>query len=474
MNPARLVFPPLRWRAEGGFAHEAATVSTGLRVGVGGFIIFGGTVEDVSALTADLRARAGQDLLIASDLERGGGQQVRGLSEIPPPGALAALEDAESAAAAAGALTAADAREVGINWVLAPVADLDIEPANPIVQSRAFGSDPEQVARLVAAWIRGCQGNGALACAKHYPGHGRTRTDSHAGLPVVEAGSDVLRREDRAPFVAALRAQVGSVMGAHVAYPALDPSGLPATMSPVILGELRHAHGFDGLVATDAMNMAGAAREDGPGAAAVAAVRAGCDVLLYPGDLEGTVDALAAAVRDGRLEERIVWTAVQRVDRTAARLAAMPRPLPGNAALPRQWADALVAGGVRRGRLPTLRVDRPLQLDVVDDDIGGPFPPGPSDWVSRDLAGRGAILGTGGDRVVLAFAEPRGWKGRAGFSAASRDRLGELAPGAALVVLFGHPRLVDELPPDVPVLVAWHRQRLMQDAVARRLEQLRA
>ena len=474
MNPARLVLPPLRWRAEGGFAHETGTISTGLRLGVGGFIIFGGTVEEVSALTTELGQRAGRGLLVAADLERGAGQQVRGLTEIPPPGALATLDDAETVATAAGALTAAEAREVGINWVLAPVADLDIEPANPIVQSRSFGEDPAPVAGLVAAWVRGCQGNGALACVKHYPGHGRTRTDSHAGLPVVDAPAAALHQADLTPFMAALRAQVGGVMSAHVAYPALDPSGLPATMSPAILGELRHAHGFDGLIVTDAMNMAGATREGGPGAAAVAAIRAGCDILLYPGDQEETVEALNRALASGDLDERLVWSAVQRIERTVDRIARMAPPLPGNAELPRAWADQLVERGVVRGPLPSLRGDLPLGLDIVDDDIGGPFPPGPSDWVSRSLAGRGASLGEGGDRVLLAFAEPRGWKGRPGFSPSSLARLAELAPESRLIVLFGHPRLVDELPGDVPVLVAWHRQRLMQEAVARRLEQLRA
>lgn len=474
MNPARLVLPPLRWRAGDGFAHESGTVSTGLRLGVGGFIIFGGTVEEVSALTADLRQRAGRELLIAADLERGAGQQVRGLTEIPPPGALATLDDPEAVAMAAGALTAAEAREVGINWVLAPVADLDVEAANPIVQTRSFDGDPAVVADLVVAWVRGCQGNGALACVKHYPGHGRTRTDSHAALPVVDTPLAALRKMDFIPFLAALRAQVGAVMSAHVAYPALDPSGLPATMSPAILGELRHAHGFDGLIVTDAMNMAGATREGGPGAAAVAAVRAGCDILLYPGDQETTVNALTGALASGELDERLVWSAVQRVERTVARIAGMPRPLPGNAELPRVWADRLVERGVVREPLPSLRGDQALAFDIVDDDVGGPFPPGPSDWVGRTLAGRGASLGEGGDRVLLAFAEPRGWKGRPGFSSASRARLAELAPASRLIVLFGHPRLVEELPDGVPVLVAWHRQRLMQEAVARRLERLRA
>jgi hypothetical protein len=128
-------------------------------------------------------------------------------------------------------------------------------------------------------------------------------------------------------------------------------------------------------------------------------------------------------------------------------------------------ADALLEQGMVSGAVPILR--GPLDLVVVDDDLGGPYPPGPSDWTRR-LLGPGRVgRYEGGSRVVLAFAEPRAWKGRSGFSAASRDALANAAPDADLIVLFGHPRLAPELPSDAPVLLAWHRQRLMQEAVAR-------
>src|SRR6185436_10292135 len=129
---------------------------------------------------------------------------------------------------AAGMITAQEARAVGINWVFAPVCDLDNEPENPIVQTRSFGADPEVVGEHVAAWIRGCQEHGALACAKHYPGHGRTTEDSHAGLPRVTTPLATLAPTDLVPFAAAIRAGVGSVMSAFVAYPGWDPSGRAA------------------------------------------------------------------------------------------------------------------------------------------------------------------------------------------------------------------------------------------------------
>ncbi|HEU5049579.1 MAG TPA: glycoside hydrolase family 3 N-terminal domain-containing protein, partial [Gemmatimonadales bacterium] len=237
-DPARLIFPALRWSDETAFDHEEELVEESLALGVGGFIIFGGPAEVVKKLTRELRTRAGRPLVIGADLERGAGQQFAGLTELPPPLALAALHDLD-AIREAGAVTARDAASVGINWVFAPVADLDLAANNPIVQTRSFGTDPAEVAACVGAWIEGCQGAGVLACAKHYPGHGRTTTDSHAGLPVVEADAEALRTVDRVPFAAAVRAGVAAIMTAHVAYPALDHGSLPATLSSEVIGALR-------------------------------------------------------------------------------------------------------------------------------------------------------------------------------------------------------------------------------------------
>ena len=246
VNPARLIMPALRSDALSGFAHEAGRIADTLEIGVGGYIIFGGTAESVRRLTADLLRRAGRPLLLASDLERGAGQQIAGLTEFPPPMALASLRD-PAVIRWAAAVTAQEARAVGINWVFAPVADLDLLPENPIVQTRAFGADPNEVATYVRQWVEGCQGAGALACAKHYPGHGRTAVDSHVALPVVEASATALRATDLVPFTVAIASGVASIMTAHVAYPTLDSSGLPATLSRTLLGratqQLRRAGG---------------------------------------------------------------------------------------------------------------------------------------------------------------------------------------------------------------------------------------
>lgn len=219
---AQLLLPAVRWDAARGFADATADIERALALGVGGFIIFGGERDAVAALAAQLRAGSRHPLLIAADLERGAGQQFAGCTPLPPLAALGSLGD-PLALRVAGRLTAREALALGINWTYAPVADLDLEPDNPIVGTRSLGADPDAVCAAVAECIDAIQGEGMLACAKHFPGHGRTVTDSHAVLPVVNATREQLQ-VDLAPFVAAIDAGVASVMTAHVAYPALDPT----------------------------------------------------------------------------------------------------------------------------------------------------------------------------------------------------------------------------------------------------------
>jgi beta-glucosidase-like glycosyl hydrolase len=469
MNPARLILPALRSEALSGFAHEAGRIADALEIGVGGFIIFGGTAETVRRLTADLLRRAGRPLLLAADLERGAGQQITGLTEFPPPMALASLGD-PAVVRWAASVTAQEARAVGINWVFAPVADLDVLADNPIVQTRAFGGDANDVATCVRQWVEGCQAAGALACAKHYPGHGRTTVDSHITLPVVEAPAAALRASDLLPFTVAIESGVASIMTAHVAYPTLDDSGLPATLSRTLLGELRTRERFDGLVVTDALIMDGALKGRRESDAAVEALQAGADLLLYPNDPRRVRDALQAALSSGTVSQARLEESLRRYNRALATASAPTPPVTrGPFESADALADALLMAGMVRGSSPELT--GPLDLVVVDDDVGGPYPASATDYAQRalgpDLIGRYA----GGSKVVMVFAEPRAWKGRSGLGEGSREALAHHAAGADLIVLFGHPRMLDELPRQPPVLLAWHRQRLMQEAVARWLSQ---
>jgi hypothetical protein len=234
-------------------------------------------------------------------------------------------------------------------------------------------------------------------------------------------------------------------------------------MSAPILAELRRA-GFTGLIVTDALIMEGAHAGRTEAEAGVDALAAGADILLYPADPRAVVDAIDAALVSGALPAARVHAALERYEVAVARAgqatgAAGTTPFASAAAL----ADALLSRNAPAS-VPVLR--RPLELVVIDDDLGGPYPPTPADTVERTLGALGVPLGPGGSRVVLAFAEPRAWKGRAGFGERSLAMLSE-GRGSALTILFGHPRLAEQVPAAGATLVAWHRQRLMQEAAAR-------
>ena len=470
---ARLVCPALRWR-RGSFKSERTKIEQALAAGVGGFILFGGTRAAVAALTSALRDIAKRPLLLGSDFERGPGQQVKGLTELPPPAALGYLNDLD-ATYACGQITGTEARAVGLTWVFAPVCDLDIEPKNPIVQTRSFGADPAGVGRHAAAWIKGCQEHFVMACAKHFPGHGRTTTDSHAGLPIVEAPAAELQQTDVAPFAEAVKAGVASVMPAFVAYPGWDPSGAAAGFSPVMLDYLRTAIGFDGLVVTDAFIMGGATAAAPEGSAAVAAMNAGCDMLLYPTDWAGVVKSLEAVSPD-RIEQALsryglalrTWGGVY----PGSPAPGQPNPLDeATLAANRQFADGLADRVVHLVRGEKPKLGDSLSVSIVDDDVGGPYLIPPRDVFAKSLTAQGVRFprnvtpDTG--HLILVYAEPRSWKGRADLGAQSLAQLERLVPRAALVILFAHPRLVVQIPGDVPVVCAWHGQALMQRAAAR-------
>lgn len=460
MNPARLVLPALRWDDPRGVESARDDALRAIEAGAGGVILFGGTAESVPRVVEQLRGAADWPLLVASDLERGAGQQVAGLTELPPPGALGWIDDPELSRAA-GRRTARDARSVGINWVLAPVADLDAEADNPIVQSRAFGDDPERVAVHVRAWIEGCQ-ESALACAKHFPGHGRTTADSHLTLPLVSA-SGALLEQDRVPFRAAVQAGVVGIMTAHVAYPSLDPTGAPATFSAPILSGLRE-EGFNGVIVTDALMMEGARLERGPGEAACRALAAGVDLLLYPEEPLAVIARLQSLASEDESFAARVRESLTRWERAARAATASPDPGKDTPGLDRRLAVRILADGPVRGEEPALRP--PFELIVVDDDQEGTWPPSSPHLVAEALERAGVALGGGGSRLVLVFAEPRAGKRRATLGPRARAALDAALPGADLVVLFGHRRIAADIPGTAPVLVAWHRQRLMQESVA--------
>ena len=482
-SAAELLLPAIRWDDVRGFGAGREVLELGLRLGVGGFIFFGGPQDEVRALTKELRQRSRTPLLFGADLERGAGQQFAGATGLPPLAAIASLDD-ESSIRRAAKLTAREARTIGINWDYAPVCDLDVEPENPIVGTRSLGADPRQVARLATAWIEACQLEGVLACAKHFPGHGRTRGDSHAELPRVDADRQTLLEQDVEPFRAAMKAGVASIMTAHVAYPALDASGAPATLSRDILRYfLRERLGYDGLVVTDALIMEGVLAGRGEGDAAVRALDAGCDLLLYPTDVEAVARAIEQAVAEQRLDEPQLYRAMRRRLKWA-QWASPPTDYRRASQADVQWAAQLCERVIVpvRGDVPPLGGPADVtEVVVVDDDVGGPYPAPSREPFFETLRASGrparrVDAPTEGSRapvVVALFGDIRGWKRRAGYSATTRATVDAAvaraaALGRASVVLqFSHPRLAADLATAPAVVCAWGGERAMQEAAAR-------
>ena len=315
---------------------------------VGGVLLFRSEVWPASILANRWQQMAKVPLLMAADLEMGMGMRFDDTPWWAPNMAVAATGDPQLARQQ-GEATAIQSRAMGLNWIYAPSADVNNNPENPVINTRSFGEDPAQVSAFVRAFVEGVQDAGALACAKHFPGHGDTATDSHIGLPVVDVSRERLLNLELVPFRAAVESRVGSIMSAHIALPQIDPTPaapvrqlsdkeatrsefvsqtevagkvtVPGTLSPRILtGLLREELRFGGIVVTDAMNMAGVAARYTPGEAAVRAVLAGADMVIKSADTDAAVSGLREAVRNGRLSVARIDHSVTKILRAKARL----------------------------------------------------------------------------------------------------------------------------------------------------------
>ena len=277
-----------------------------LGAGVGGVILLGGTATELQQRCRTLQRWAGQPILLCADVEEGVGQRFEGASWLVPPMALGRLyrSDPKQAIQLAenyGRCSGHQAKRCGLNWVLAPVCDVNSNPDNPVINVRAWGEDPDAVGELTGAFQRGLAATGVLGCAKHFPGHGDTATDSHLELPLLPHSRERLENLELQPFRSLIQAGVSSVMTAHLLIPALDEQW-PATLSANVLTTLLRVDlGFKGLVVTDALVMEAIAARYGAGEAAVLAFAAGADLILMPADAGAAIDALCDALRSGRV-----------------------------------------------------------------------------------------------------------------------------------------------------------------------------
>jgi beta-N-acetylhexosaminidase len=311
-------------------AFHGTTITSSLEAmirdrGIGGVILYSENFSDAAGLAkliADLDriARDAKALPLFFEIDQEGGPVIRinkGATVLPGQMALAATADPERSVRAAASIAAAELRALGVNWNFAPVADVNDEPTNPIISNRSFSSDPARVSALVTAAVQAYGAAGFFCCAKHFPGHGSTTTDSHTGLPKIEVDRATLDRIELPPFRAAIAAGVPAIMSAHIVVPALDPTPeLPVTLSKTVMTDLvRNTLGFQGIVVTDDLEM-GALKSVGEAAAGLRALQAGADYLLFRFDESAQREGhglIADAVRTGSLSSARLDQSVRRV-----------------------------------------------------------------------------------------------------------------------------------------------------------------
>lgn len=468
---------------------------------VGGFIVGKGAARETAGWLNELQRLSGVPLLIAADLEWGPGTRLEGATVLPVNMAIAAAGDA-TLAYEAGRVTAIEARAAGIHLAFAPVADVNVNADNPVINTRAYGASPRLVADRVASFVRGAQEGGLLTAAKHFPGHGDTEVDSHLALPVIHASRKRLEAVELVPFRAAIGADVAAIMTAHLAVPALEPDGVerPATLSrPIVTGLLREELGFAGLIVTDGLMMDGIRAGRTIGDVAVEAVKAGADILLMPPSAREAIDALVAAVEAGEIDEARLDASVRRILEAKARvglerertvdLQALPRVL--GAPAHRRWAQEVAERSLTLVRddahaIP-LQLARKRVLSITYTDsrrgTGG-------ERFDEELKKAGARVtslrlwrNSGAEQIervrraaadadvviFSSYARALPWKGTLGLPRSIGELANRLAANGAIVISFGDPYLVRQLWASETYLLAWSEAEIAQRAAARAL-----
>jgi len=480
---------------------------------VGGFTISVGSPIEVAAKLNAMQAMSSIPLLFGADLEAGAGFRARGgyfvpnaidlggAIVFPPEMAVGATRDT-TLAYEMGRLTAIEGRALGIHIAYAPVLDVNNNPDNPVINTRSFGEDPELDGRLGVAFIHGLQDHGMIATGKHFPGHGDTGVNSHLALPVVTVSRARLDTVELVPFRAAVNGGVGAIMSFHGAMPALDSSNVPGTLSPKVLtGLLRGEMGFKGIIISDAMDMRGVLDQFGADEAVKRAISAGIDVLIQPLDVPQTIDAVVAGVHEGRYTEARLDSSVRKVLNTKSRLGLAQRKLvdlnalrflvgdSSNLQVARQIAEksiTLVKDSLRevpmsnrnarvlsitlarradlaagnafnaelRGALPNLRTEF-----VATEDASLNFPRLIAAADSADITIVGSYVGQNWDAVTA--SAPQAF---ASFVQTLMQR-----GRKPVVIAFGNPYLLQQLPWVGTYLVAWGGFPVSQTAAARAL-----
>lgn len=447
-----------------------------VKKGIAGFIVFGGELNTVRQGISKLQREANGSLIIASDLEQGLGQQLEGGTIFPPAMAIASaikkMQDARCRMQDARISTqelkilrsvfkaiALEAKYAGINTIFAPVLDINTNPKNPIISTRAFGEDPESVSFFGCEMIKTFQLHGITACGKHFPGHGDTETDSHIKLPKIKKDIKALSKTEIAPFRNAVKAGVKMIMTGHLNVPALDPSGIPVSLSQKAVSYLRKNLGFKGIVITDAMNMGGIGRYSEE-RASLMALNAGVDILLHPANPDRVVSYLNKKDAGCRMQDA-------RVKKTKAQF------LIPDFSENKRLSEKITKMAIKiDGQLKPLR--NPL-LIILSDDANEKGKTLYAELKSRyrslkylhfrqgdDLKSGGVMKGR--ELIVAVFSGIRAWKG--GPSPWLLKCIMDLKDKAEIFISFGSPYIIDNIRGDVINIYAYWDSDIAQKAVA--------
>jgi len=459
--------------------------------GVGGVILLGASAGELALRSRQLQEYAPIPLLIAADIEEGVGQRFAGATWFPPPMAMGAiacenLDQAQYYARQKGAITAQEALAIGINWILAPVVDVNNNPQNPVINVRAFADTPETVSQLACQFIRGTQDYPVLTTAKHFPGHGDTAIDSHLNLPILSHSRSRLAEIEFPPFQAAMAAGVDAVMTAHLLIPSLDEQ-FPATLSEKVLTQvLRQELGFEGLIVTDALIMGAIANRYGATEAPVKAVEAGADILLMPVNPETTIQAICEAVTAGRISRDRILASVERIWQAKTKINAgaevpvrqsepsQPLSFLNHLAQPTAMQTVTqilrdsqqVGGSLPLRSKPLANSSQGRNLIIVDDlltcDVLGRNAPAVTipqqfgyqlQWVDRHTPG---ISREENDRLIPTllqlFIRGNPFRNTAGLTAVATDWLQHLLKNQILeaLVIYGSPYTLEQFLPHLP------------------------
>ena len=475
---------------------------------VGGFVVgLGGSAYDLAAKFNALQRASRLPLFIAADLEAGPSMRIRQSTALPGNMAIGATGREEDAYEV-GQIIAEEGRAAGVNFVFAPVVDVNNNPANPIINIRSYGEDPVRVGVLAQAYIRGLREHGMLATAKHFPGHGDTGTDTHIAMPVITAARPRLDSVELVPFRAAVTAGVDAVMSAHIAMPSITGGDIPSTLSGAVLDTLlRQDIGFRGLVVTDALNMGAIVQKYGAAQSAVMAFKAGADILLMPTDAHQAIEAVTSAVERGEISEARLDSSVARIFAAKARTGLFRQRLVELNAVPRavgtrphldsalaisQRALVLVKDSLGTVPLANGRRRRALVISFAEEGssgVGAPFvtalragvqqvatqklwpASGPASYDSARMAAR-ATQAAGGVTFVVVAARPAAWNPNA---VNMPDSVAALVNGLSregvniVTIAFGSPYLLGQVPATPGYLVAWSDNDASQKAAAQAL-----